>query len=108
MESPESIPAVDKLEPSQTSLEETMKALLAPMQKQLEDLAKENRQLKEEINTLAAEPIHGHIQGNDFAPNPNAARSVVIATRPVRDNPEMYNSKGIVDTGGLYVNNASP
>jgi len=126
MEELESQPPVNKSPPSQTqdlaeeqanpvaspqadnaALAEVMKSLLAPMQKQLEDLAKENSALREEVNARA-EPIPTHLQGNDFPANPNAARSVVISTRPVRDNPEMYNAKGIVDAGGLSVNDASP
>lgn len=98
------------------SLAETLKSLLAPMQAQLTQLVEENKtakaenqQLREELNTLAANPVPAHLQGDDFPVNPNAARSVVIATRPVMDNPEKYSrNKSVVDPGGLVRNDASP
>ena len=97
------------------SLEETLKALLAPLQQQLADLVadnkavkSENEKLREELNNFLATPHAGNVVGDDFPVNPRAARSVVIATRPVMDNPERYAQKPIVDSGALVRNDASP
>lgn len=98
------------------ALASVMKTLLEPMQQQLKDLAEgnknlaeENRILREEIQNRDATPNH-LISGADFRPNPDAARSVVISTRPVRDNPDQYiaSGKGVVDPGGLSINDSSP
>lgn len=94
-------------------LADLMESLLAPMQQQLADLAADNKTIKAENEELRqkvaeVEATPQHIQGADFTPDPRAARSVVISTRPVQDNPELYASKGIVDPGGLSVNTASP
>lgn len=82
-----------------------------PMQAVLDRLAaleNENQALRAAVEEVQTTP--GHLMsGPDFAPDPRAARSVVIATRPVRDNPDLYSvNKSVVDTSGLSVNNSSP
>jgi hypothetical protein len=83
-----------------------VEAALAPTNAKLQRLEAENDTLRE---TLASGRSN-NLQGPDFPRNPDAARSVVIMTRPVMDNPEQYaqNGKGLVDTSGLVVNDASP
>ena len=82
-----------------------------PMQEvlnRLRALENENQALRSAVEEVQTTP--GHLMsGPDFAPDPRAARSVVIATRPVRDNPEMYSkNKPVIDAAGLSVNNYSP
>lgn len=90
-------------------LEERLKALLAPMEQKINSLAEENSKLREELNEFHANGRESNIQGLDFPPNPRAARSVVIATRPVQDAPHLYNQgKGVVDPSGLSINTSSP
>lgn len=83
-----------------------VEAALAPTNAKMERLSQENDTLRE---TLASGRSN-NLQGPDFPRNPDAARSVVIMTRPVMDNPEQYaqNGKGLVDTGALIKNDASP
>ncbi len=97
-----SVPAPDLA----AMIQAAVTAALAPMTAKIERLAEENDTLRE---TLASGRVN-NLQGPDFAPNPDAARSVVIATRPVQDNPEQYRKfgKGLVDPGGLSVNDSSP
>lgn len=101
--------------PAPAGLEEILRSLLAPMQKQLTDLAAENKgikdentRLRDELNEFLATPHAGNVVGDDIPANPRAARSVVIATRPVMDNPERYAQKPIVDSSALVRNDASP
>jgi hypothetical protein len=98
-----------------SAMADMLKSLLAPMQAQLTQLMEENKahksensKLREELNELLATPHAGNVIGNDIPANPNAARSVVIATRPVQDNPELYSQKPIVDSSALVRNDASP
>ncbi len=81
---------------------------MAEVLERLKALENENQALRAAVEEVQTTP--GHLMsGPDFAPDPRAARSVVIATRPVRDNPEMYSkNKSIVDTGGLSKNDSSP
>lgn len=90
--------------PEETPKVDPMAAVLA----RLEALENENQILRSAVEEVQTTP--GHLMsGPDFAPDPRAARSVVIATRPVRDNPELYSgNKPVVDTSGLSVNNSSP
>ena len=83
-----------------------VEAAMAPMTAKVERLAEENDALRSSL----ADGRSANLQGPDFPMNPDAARSVVIATRPVVENPDQYrhSGKGIVDPGGLSVNGASP
>lgn len=93
---------------SVSEMEAMMKRLLEPLQEKVAALEVENQTLRETVQE--AQSLPGHlVVGADFAPDPRAARSVVIATRPVRDTPEHFNKfKSIVDTSGLSVNTSSP
>lgn len=86
--------------PKPPTMEEVMKRLQA--------LENENHALRSAVEEVQTTP--GHLMaGPDFAPDPRAARSVVIATRPVRDNPGDYSkTKPVVDANGLSVNNSPP
>jgi hypothetical protein len=81
---------------------------MAEVLARLKALENENQALRAAVEEVQTTP--GHLMsGPDFAPDPRAARSVVIATRPVRDNPELYSgNKPVVDASGLSVNNSSP
>ena len=98
-------------------LAEILKGLLAPMQAQLDALTAENKAIREENEQVKADLAEQlasgrtvHIAGNDFPRNPSAARSVVLATRPVVDDPELYcqDGKHLIDPGGLSINTSSP
>ncbi len=70
-----------------------MAALVAPLQKKLDALEEENKKLREDVET----PIAGSINNTSGkSTNMRAARSVVISTRPVQDNPndELWNKLG--------------
>lgn len=109
MEAPPASPAPVDVQAEILKTLQMMQASLADTNKKLAETQAENEQLRQEMNaqaeTIASQPV-----GDDFPANPRAARSVVIGTRPVQDNPERYRTrgKGIVDPGGLSVNNASP
>lgn len=83
-----------------------VEAAMAPVNAKVERLSEENDVLRSSL----ADGRSNNLQGPDFPKNPDAARSVVIATRPVVENPDQYRQtgKGIVDPGGLSVNDASP
>src|SRR5512143_1354559 len=67
-----------------------MKAIMDPLQEKVKALEAENITLRETVQE--SQTLPGHlVQGADFAPDPRAARSVVIATRPVREEPNLYN-----------------
>lgn len=81
---------------------------MAEVLARLKALEGENQALRAAVEEVQTTP--GHLMaGADFAPDPRAARSVVIATRPVREEPGLYNkNKAVVDTSGLSVNGSSP
>ena len=99
-------PTVDTTPDFAAMIKAAVEAALAPTTAKLQRLEEENDTLRE---TLASGRSN-NLQGPDFPRNPDAARSVVIMTRPVMDNPEQYaqGGKQIVDTGGLVKNDASP
>jgi len=94
-------------------LAEVLKSLLAPLQAQLSQLADNNKTIQAENEQLRQALLEreadapSHLLGDDFPVNPRAARSVVIATRPVVENPDRYRAKSIVDHGKLSINDAS-
>jgi hypothetical protein len=96
-----------------TALMEVLKGFqeqLTSLKDDQKKLLQENELLKEQINAQNAEPRNVNVQGADFPPDPRAARSVVLATRPVQENPQDYrqHGKGLVDGAGLSINNSSP
>ncbi len=75
--------------------------------------AEANAKLQEQVAQASqmsyADSIPAHLRRGDPNVDPSrmsVARSVTIATRPVRENPEQY--ANVVDPGGLSINNASP
>ena len=103
--SPAAAPVAPAVDPAILA---AMKAMMEPLQEKVKALETENQTLREAVQE--AQTLPGHlVAGADFAPDPRAARSVVIATRPVREEPELYNkNKPVIDTAGLTMNNASP
>ena len=108
-ETPVSAPVEAPAQPANLAdMEAMMKRLMEPLMDKVKALEVENQTLRETVQE--AQNLPGHlVQGADFAPDPRAARSVVIATRPVREEPGLYNrNKPVVDANGLSINNASP
>lgn len=96
--------------PTETSVLAEIMKTLASMQETQKQLQEENKVLREAVKVSAEEqyslPGHLRVDGAGVPHNPDAARSVTIVTRPVRDSPHQY--QNIVDPGGLSVNGASP
>ena len=80
---------------------------MAEVLRRLEDLENQNKALaainttlKDTLNDMLAAPGVGHLMTQDplvKASRRDVARHVVIATRPVRENPEQYTN--VVDPG---------
>ena len=112
---PETSPQVEPQPEEKVSLSLTdLKALISgAVQEAVKPFADANAKLQEQVIQSGqlgyADNIPQHLRRGDPNVDPsrmNIARSVTIATRPVRENPEQY--ANIVDPGGLSINNASP
>lgn len=95
-------------------LKQMVEEIMSPVIKKLDHLVDDNAKLHEEIASVKnhnfADGVPAHLRGSAHDPAINtgrmsAARSVTIATRPVRENPEEY--KNVVDPGTVVRNSLS-